>query len=149
MRTIQRDIVGAFIFSSDNYFLVGKNKKGGVYADVWAVPGGGMDEGESKEEALRREVMEETGLDISGSELVPMPSDTGTSVKTLKDTGETVNVEMTFYNYKVTMPVSHTELVPQPSDDLEDVHWVTLEQLKDMPFSPPAEKCLKALGAKE
>ena len=57
MRTIKRDIAGAFIFSNDNHVLLGKNIKGGVYEDLWVVPGGGIDEGESKVEAARRELL--------------------------------------------------------------------------------------------
>ena len=65
MRTIHRDIVGGFIFSKDNKVLLGKNRQGGVYEGSYVVPGGGVDEGESQYQALRREMQEETGIDIT------------------------------------------------------------------------------------
>ena len=37
---------------------------GGPYAGAWLLPGGGVDEGESVEEGLRREMREETGLEL-------------------------------------------------------------------------------------
>jgi 8-oxo-dGTP diphosphatase len=37
---------------------------GGPYAGAWLLPGGGVDEGESIEEGLRREMREETGLEL-------------------------------------------------------------------------------------
>ena len=37
---------------------------GGPYAGAWLLPGGGVDEGESLETGLRREMREETGCDI-------------------------------------------------------------------------------------
>jgi len=64
MRTIYRDIVGAFIFSKDGYTLHGKSTRG-TYDGCWIVPGGGIEDGESKEEAGNREILEEVGLDIS------------------------------------------------------------------------------------
>lgn len=37
----------------------------GVFAGQWALPGGGVEEGEKMGEALRREMREEVGLEIS------------------------------------------------------------------------------------
>ncbi|MBX6334015.1 NUDIX domain-containing protein [Candidatus Saccharibacteria bacterium] len=61
MRTIKRDVVGAFIFSSDNKILLGKSRKGGVYHGTWMVPGGGIEEGETMRDAVIREIREEVG----------------------------------------------------------------------------------------
>ena len=89
MRTIKRDITGALLFSNDGYVLIGKNVKGGVYEDLWVVPGGGIDEGESKVDATKREILEEVGIDISDARIEPVELvQTGIAEKTLRDTGE-------------------------------------------------------------
>lgn len=70
MKTISRDIAGAILFSNDEHVLIGKNNKGGVYEDLWVIPGGGIDEGETIEQAVCREILEEVGIDISGAHCV-------------------------------------------------------------------------------
>ncbi len=66
MRTIQREIVAGLVVSKDGKFLFGMKdpEGGGVYAHCWHTPGGGIEEGENKLEALAREMQEEMGIDI-------------------------------------------------------------------------------------
>lgn len=52
----------------DNKFLVMHNN--GVKADLWELPGGRMEYGETAEETLKREIMEETGLKVSPIKLL-------------------------------------------------------------------------------
>lgn len=52
--------VKALIMDENNRFLLMKEENG-----LWDLPGGGLDEGESAEEGLRREMMEEMGLSPS------------------------------------------------------------------------------------
>lgn len=65
MRTNKR--VGAVIRKGDEVLLIHRHKNGEEY---WVLPGGGVEDEETLEEALRREVMEETSLAITSFELI-------------------------------------------------------------------------------
>jgi nucleoside triphosphatase len=55
----------ALIQNKDDEYLLCKKPKGrGMFPGQWGIPGGGIDKGETMEEALRREVREEVGLEI-------------------------------------------------------------------------------------
>lgn len=147
MRTIKRDIVGAFIFSNDQQILLGKNGKGGVYEDLWVIPGGGIDDGESKREALAREVKEEVGMDISGAKITGLDEVlTGQSKKVLRDSRETVLVDMTFYNYAIEFDAPASDIEIKLEDDLSEAVWTPLAQLRDKKFSPSVYRVLETLG---
>jgi 8-oxo-dGTP diphosphatase len=146
MRIITRNIVGAFIFSSDNKILLGKSRTGGVYKDCWIVPGGGIEKNESHIDAVKREVLEETGLDISTADIKRIEGHfTGESEKVLKDTNERVLVKMTFFDFLITFTLPAKDLVTRPEDDLVDVRWFSKEELQILQLSPPTRTILKLL----
>ena len=72
MREIERKIVGGFLISADGKILLGQSIKGGVFEDKWVVPGGGMEEGETKEQTLRREMLEEVGIDVADGRILQL-----------------------------------------------------------------------------
>lgn len=147
MRTIKRDIVGAFIISADGKLLMGKSLNGGMYAGHWIVPGGGVEPGETKLEALKREMLEEIGVDISGAETRRMDFVfPGTAEKVLRGSGERVLADMTFYNFTVQLNQPAANIQLKTEDDFVDPQWFPFKDLKNLPMSPPSRITLKKLG---
>lgn len=54
----------AKIVNAQGKTLLIQRSAGDNYEDIWEIPGGGVDPGESLEQALAREVNEETGLTV-------------------------------------------------------------------------------------
>lgn len=146
MRTIEREIVGGFIFSKDQKVLLGKNRKGGVYEGSFVVPCGGVDEGETKEVALRREMLEETGIDINEAVVSELYQSSGEHEKTLRDSGERVFVKMDFYNYRIDLDQNADEVTLITEDDWYEPRWFVVEELKDANLSESTRNTLIATG---
>lgn len=147
MRTIERDIVGAFIFSSDEQLLLGKNIEGGVYQDKWLVPGGGINPGEPPRDALTREVREEVGIDIADARITPLEGVSyGQSEKRLRDTGEVVTVKMTFHDFVVRLLTDAKNTRINTDDDLSHAQWFAIEELGSLELAPGTSNTLKRLG---
>lgn len=147
MRTIERDIVGAFIFSADRQLLLGKSVIGGVYQDQWIVPGGGVEADETKLQAVNREVNEEVGLDISEAEVEPIEGVSyGESVKRLRDTDETVLVKMAFYDFIVRLKENAKDVHLSAEDDFTDARWFSAQGLKPEMLGPPTLATLRKIG---
>ena len=147
MRTIERDIVGAFIFSSEGKVLLGHNKKGGVYQDQLVVPGGGIEGDESKQDALHRELLEETGIDISDAVITEIDGKSvEESEKTLRESGERVIVKMNFYDFKVQLNTSAQETQLTFEDDYGDATWLTADVLASAAIGPATRSTLQKLN---
>ena len=62
------EVVAAIIKKEDKIFITRRSY--GEFKDMWEFPGGKIEAGESKEEALIREIKEELELDINNKELI-------------------------------------------------------------------------------
>jgi len=96
--------------------------------DLWALPGGGMDLGESIEETARREVREETGLDVDVTDLIGIY--TNPHHVMAYDDGEVRQQFSLCY----TTRVLGGELAID--DESTDIRWVAPAELADLPMHP-------------
>jgi len=140
---IQREIVSAVIFSKDGKILLGKKVKNGVYSETWHLPGGGIEQGEELVTALKREVNEETGLEIEEVEMMD-DADGGTSVKTINN--ERVFVRMKFNVYQVHLEQNASEIQISPSDEFSEMKWVDANDLGSIELTPPGRRLFVKYG---
>ncbi len=147
MRIVQRDIAGMFIFSSDNFLLLGKSRDGGVYKDTWIVPGGGVEPGETFLQAAIRETQEEVGIDVTDFRIASVDEVfTGESKKTLRDTGEDVLVQMNFHNFTAHSDLPAADIHYTCGDDIVTAKWHNVADLKNTSITVPMRQLLKKLG---
>ena len=62
------DVAVGILMRKDGSVLLGQRPEGKVYAGYWEFPGGKLEKGESVQEALKREFIEELGIEILSSE---------------------------------------------------------------------------------
>lgn len=124
MRTNKR--VSAIIIKENNILLVHRKKKGDEY---WVVIGGGMEEAENLEEALMREVLEETGLAL-------------VDYKFLGNKSDSLDHEHYFYSCKVSGG-NPTLGGPEKEENCEEnwynLEWVEIEKIGDLKNLYPLE----------
>ena len=111
--------VGAVVFDEEGRILLierGRDPRKGL----WAVPGGKVEHGEGMREAVRREVAEETGLDIDVGDVIWV--------------GEVIEDEFHLVIIDFSATVVGGEL--SPADDAADARWVSLEEASGYPLTP-------------
>ncbi|MFA6190003.1 MAG: NUDIX hydrolase [Candidatus Staskawiczbacteria bacterium] len=148
MKIINRKIVSALIFSKDGKIFQGKKHpdKGGVYADYWHIPGGGVDDNETNEEALIREIKEETDIDISNYK-IELIDDKGSGESEKIIDGEKVLCKMQFNVFKVIISDKNAEDIKiDLNDDLVEYAWHDMGELKNYKLTPPSVELFERLG---
>jgi ADP-ribose pyrophosphatase YjhB (NUDIX family) len=122
----------AVLLHQEETVLLVRHRKGS--RTYWLLPGGGVDFGETAPEAARREVAEETGLDVEVADLV-MASET------IAPDGSRHVLHLVFMASLRggTLKVGNEER-------LAEARFVPLAELPDLEFHPPIAEFVGALA---
>lgn len=92
-------------------------------------------------EELRREIREELGIEIKHiGNIVPQYRFAPQQAETKNKQGE-----MTHY-YFLEYLCEYADGDMQPDDDLIEAKWVTKEEMKNIPLTPPSQEMYRDLG---
>lgn len=134
-----RIIVSAIIENSKGEILIGKKPSNrGVYLNVWHIPGGGIEQGERIEEGLKREIKEETSLEIIDIQPIIFSDDITTKIKD----NESEEIHMIFLDFKCKAKTDNFT----PNGDLENLKWIPKSEIKNYNLTPPGQKLFKFLN---
>ena len=126
--------VGALIFNDAGEVLMIRTHK---WSNLWGIPGGKVKGGEPSEDALRREVKEETNLDITDIQFV-LVQDCIHSKEFYRD------AHFVLLNYKCHC-AGTTEV--KLNDEAREYRWVSLAEAGKMPINSPTQRLLEAVTA--
>jgi len=128
--------VGALIFNKAGEALMIRTHK---WSNLWGIPGGKIKRGEPSEDALRREIKEETDLDVTDIQFV-LVQDCIHSKEFYRD------AHFVLLNY--TCRCTGRSVV-KLNDEAWEFRWVETDAALKMPINAPTRKLLEAVAANE
>ena len=122
--------VTAAVIERNGKYLVSRRPR--EDEDVWEFPGGKVEEGETFEQSLQREISEELGMDV----------EVGDAVKVVKTSRGDKKLLIHFYECKITAgkPVAL---------GCREFSWLAPKDLLSLPFAAADKAMAKQLGVKE
>jgi len=104
------------------------------YSNVWTMPGGKLDYGESFEEGAKREVMEETGIKLNNTKII------------------CVNEDKNEHAHFITIGLLSTDFEGEPQvlepDEITEWKWFKSNELPENIY-PPSQKVLENFKTKK
>ena len=131
-RTPHFDVVAGIIWRSqiaeEGQFLITRRPLDGMLGGLWEFPGGKVEELETREEALRREIREELGIDI----------EVGRNLCTIKHA---------YTHFRITLHAYHAQYTAGEPQHLgvADHAWISLDELDRFPFAVTDLRIIEAL----
>ena len=123
----QRAIVCPIIQNDGAYLLCKMADNRGVFPGQWALSGGGMESGETMEQALRREIREELGEALEIASVTPWAFRDDIRVKTYAD-GTTEEIYMIYLIFDCIS----TNRAVTFNEEFQEIAWVYPESLKEL-----------------
>lgn len=112
--------VGGLLFNRQNQVLLIKRDKPPAQG-LWSVPGGKLEAGEGLTECCRREIREETGLDINVLSLIAVVE------------RRIENFHYVIVDFLVELR-DESENIPFAASDVSEAHWIDLEKIGNYPL---------------
>ena len=127
--------VGVVVFRNEEVLLV--KRKNAPYKGQWSIPGGKQRLGETVTQAVHRELMEETGVEVNELTLIDV-----IDIMVPDEEGEIL------YHYIVADYRAHwLSGECSPGDDAQDVQWFNLNKLGSISLLDKTRKIIfKAAG---
>jgi mutator protein MutT len=129
LTALPRKFIGvAVIWNQEGKILIDKRRQGGQLGGLWEFPGGKLEPGETIEECIEREIIEELGIKIKVGDRL-------------------ITIEHDYTNFHITLNVYHcyhTSGTPQPIES-DEIRWVTLDEIDQFPFPKANEQIIAAL----
>lgn len=123
----QRVIVCPIIQNDGCYLLCKMAADRGVFPGQWALAGGGMEPGETLEQALRREIKEELGDALDIKTITPWTFRDDVRRKTYPD-GSQEDIYMIYLIFDCI--TTNRDVVF--NEEFQQIAWVTPEEIKSM-----------------
>jgi len=120
---------GALIFNQEDKIFLMKTHK---WRNRYTIPGGHIELGERIEDALRREVREETGLDIYDIQFIGIQ-------ECIFDEAFWEKKHFIFIDYMCKTESTEVRL----NSEGQDYIWVSLDEVFNLPIEPYTERTIK------
>lgn len=118
----------AAIWNDQKQILIDRRLPEGLLGGLWEFPGGKIEPGETVEQCIKREILEELGIAIEVGEHL-------------------ITINHTYSHFHVTLIVHHCRHIsglPQPYE-CDEVRWVNLNELDQFPFPKANIEIINAL----
>ncbi len=123
--------VGAIIFRGDEVLLIRRGTAPAL--GKWSIPGGLVELGESLEDAVRREILEEVALDVKVLDLVAVLD------RVIKDQEGRIEYHYILHDFLC----ESTQGEPLPATDAEECTFVRLDRLSSYDLTRGTEKIIR------
>jgi A/G-specific adenine glycosylase len=130
-RTPHYDVVAGVIWhaTDPNRFLISQRPEAGMLGGLWEFPGGKQQDGESYEQALQRELMEELAVEV---EVGP----------------HIVSLGHAYTHFRITLHAFHARHIGGKPQCLgvENWRWVSFNELNEYAFAKTDRKIIETLS---
>jgi mutator protein MutT len=129
-------VITSAVIEKDDQLLFGKKRSNvGPYPNTWHLIGGGVDDGEPLDEAIKREIKEEAGIEVEITKSLGFD----------EDFEPNKHGEITHYIFLVF----HAKYISgevTADDDIEQLKWIPKSELGKIELNKPSIKLFKKMG---